>query len=163
MVDVRRVTPELASSEVLVERALAVALDALLIGLATAALATAVDALLSGVPTLSGEVRGDAPTWTWMWAWTWAAVAGLLWLAYAVWTVGRWGQTAGKFLTGVVVVDARGARPTYRAAAIRELLRVADLALVGLAYLPQGRRRRRLGDRLAGTAVVRARREERRL
>ncbi len=144
VVGFRRVAPDLSASEVVGERALAVGIDAVLVGLCSVALAVGVGSPLGGVPVA-------------------LALAPLLWAAYSVGGVGTWGQTPGKHLAGVVVVDARGGVPTYRAAAVRELLRVADVALVGLAPLRRTDRRRRLGDRVAETVVVRARREERRL
>ena len=147
-IELRRIAPDLSATEVVGERALAVGIDAAVVGACSVALA-------ASHPTLAATPIPAAVAL--------AALAWLTWLAYAVGFVGRWGQTPGKYLAGVVVVDVRGGAPTYRTATIREVLRVADVALVGLAPLWRTDRRQRLGDRIAGTIVVGAVREERRL
>lgn len=73
----------------------------------------------------------------------------------------RYGRTPGKVNRGLVVVLADGSPCTLRASAVRNLLLYVDLAgvppvVLGLvvALLSDGRR---VGDRVAGTVVVRAR------
>lgn len=146
MVGFSRVAPDLAASDVVGQRALAVGIDAVVVGLCSVALVAftgPLDAALVGGPLPSALL-----------------LAPVVWMAYAVALVGTWGQTPGKYLAGVVVVDTHGGAPTYRAAAVRELLRLADVALVGLLSLPRSTKRQRLGDRVADTIVVRAEREE---
>ena len=71
------------------------------------------------------------------------------------------GRTLGKIVAGIVIVrvDATG-RPGLRAASIRTAMRLLDglffygIALVAVLSSPE---RQRLGDRMAGTLVVRDR------
>jgi uncharacterized RDD family membrane protein YckC len=71
------------------------------------------------------------------------------------------GQTLGKRWLGLRVERAAGGTPDEREIALRTILRVVDgigFYLVGLAVmLRTGERRQRLGDIVAGTAVVDAR------
>lgn len=87
------------------------------------------------------------------------------WFTYVVVAQGRYGQTFGKYLVGVVVTTTDGEACGYREAAVRELVRVGDLLSLNLvgSLVKVGRRRQRLGDLAAGTVVVPATREERRL
>lgn len=84
------------------------------------------------------------------------SVGGLL---YHVLLEGRWGQTLGKRLLGIVVVREDGEPCTYAAATIRTGLRLVDALpvayLVGLVAIALTERHQRLGDLLAGTVVVR--------
>ena len=79
------------------------------------------------------------------------------------------GQTVGKALLGLRVLQPDGARPAARQIAMRTLLRLFDvlpaLYLVGfIAVLSSGRQRRqRLGDMAAGTVVDRTARSSRSL
>lgn len=87
------------------------------------------------------------------------AVAGLVAGPYHVLLEGATGQTPGKRLLGLAVVRADGEPCTYRAAAVRTLFRFVDWLPVayatGLASMVLDGRHRRLGDRAAGTVVVR--------
>lgn len=68
----------------------------------------------------------------------------------------RWGQTLGKSLFGLVVVDTEGYRASNWAVGFRTLLRPLDavtLFVVPLVGVWDGRQR--LGDRAAGTVVAR--------
>jgi membrane protease YdiL (CAAX protease family)/uncharacterized RDD family membrane protein YckC len=82
------------------------------------------------------------------------------WFNYFAIAEWRWGQTIGKNALGlrVVPVDA-GAKLTYNAAALRNLLRLVDLplTLIGVDYfiVRNSPRRQRLGDRAAHTVVLR--------
>ena len=87
------------------------------------------------------------------------ALAGLLAGPYHVLLEGGPGQTVGKRLLGIAVVGEGGEPCTYRAALIRTLFRFVDWIPVayaaGLASMVLDGRDRRLGDRAAGTVVVR--------
>jgi len=92
----------------------------------------------------------------------WAMVAYLLavffvQVGYFVWFEMRWeGATPGKRRIGLRSVMADGRGLTFGAVLVRNLARLLDdLALLWLVPLFD-RRRRRLGDFLAGTLVVRA-------
>jgi uncharacterized RDD family membrane protein YckC len=70
------------------------------------------------------------------------------------------GATWGKLVAGLRVVDAAGLRPTPGMALVRNVLRVVEyypaFYLVGAVVAMLSPRRQRIGDRLAGTLVVRA-------
>ena len=89
------------------------------------------------------------------------AVAGIVAFPYHILLEGATGRTFGKTLFGIVVVRESGEPCTYRAAAIRTLFRFVDWVPVayaaGLASMALDGRHRRLGDRAAGTVVVRTR------
>jgi uncharacterized RDD family membrane protein YckC len=72
-----------------------------------------------------------------------------------------WGATPGKSTLGLRVITVEGGPVAFRHAAIRAALQVVDLFLLplgGVAVISAlaGRRNQRLGDRLAGTLVVRS-------
>ncbi len=66
------------------------------------------------------------------------------------------GATLGKLLLGVRVRTAEGKRIGWRAALVRNLLRVVDVGFcfVGAVLIWSSPRRQRLGDLAAGTVVV---------
>jgi hypothetical protein len=65
------------------------------------------------------------------------------------------GQTLGKALVGLRVVDMRGRPLRPSVVAARALLLLIDSALIGpITMIASGQRRRRLGDLAAGTVVV---------
>lgn len=141
-----RVSPDLSRDAVVGLRVAAFFIDVALV------------ALLSGVFAVTLATRGWSvgPT-----ALFWVVA----WFTYVVVTQGRYGQTFGKRLVGVVVTTTEGGPCSYRAAFVRELVRVGDvlsLNLVG-SVLRVGSRRQRLGDIAAGTVVVPATHEARRL
>ena len=82
-----------------------------------------------------------------------------LWFNYFAVCEWRLGQTIGKNATGLRVLSLDGGRLRWNQAAVRNILRLVDgpLALLGIGALIMHRspRRQRLGDRLAGTIVVR--------
>ena len=93
-------------------------------------------------------------------------VAFLIQWGYGALCEWRWaGQTVGKRVVGIRVLQLSGTRITLLQAVIRNLVRIADI-LPGL-YLTGGssalldRHGRRLGDLAAGTLVVRQRRTPR--
>lgn len=77
---------------------------------------------------------------------------------YFVVCEGRWGTTPGKRLLGLRVVTTEGRPIGFSEAALRNVLRAADLLpigyLVGVTTMACTRRFQRLGDLLAGTMVV---------
>lgn len=88
--------------------------------------------------------------------WSWAVVVPA---AYVVLSHGTTGQTLGKRLTGVRVVDAAGEPIGYGRALGRYAawLGSAALLFVGFLVAPARGDRRALHDLLAGTRVVRVR------
>lgn len=70
----------------------------------------------------------------------------------------RWGSSPGKMALGLRVVTTSGRPIGWRAAALRNLLRAADLLpvayVVGVVSMALSSRFQRLGDLVAGTMVV---------
>ncbi|MFQ5703258.1 MAG: stage II sporulation protein M [Gemmatimonadales bacterium] len=84
----------------------------------------------------------------------------ILWGYFVLFEGLRNGRTPGKKLLGIRVVMETGHPVTFQAAAVRNLLRIADfqpagVPLLGLLLLFFERHNKRLGDIVAGTIVVR--------
>lgn len=84
------------------------------------------------------------------------------WIVYGVACEYLWlGQTIGKWLLGIRVMDACGLRLQLHQVVIRNLIRTVDLfplfGLIGGLSMVSTRRLQRLGDLAAGTVVVRQR------
>ncbi len=122
--------------------------------------ATAIAALsmfAARIANAAGEVAAD-----------WAAAVGILAffaisIAYGIVLEWRWrGQTLGKRVVGLRVIDAQGLRLQLPQIAVRNLLRAVDMA--PLLYLTGGiaalvtRKCQRLGDLAANTVVAHERR-----
>jgi len=79
------------------------------------------------------------------------------WAYFVVWE-GLYGRSPGKVVLGVRVLTTSGRPIGWRAAALRNLLRAADLLpigyMVGLVSIALSSRFQRLGDLVAGTMVV---------
>jgi uncharacterized RDD family membrane protein YckC len=130
-------------------------------GIPTRALARVLDAILVAMATstLIGVVTATVPE-----SLLPAAVILLSTLAifgYPAVCETVWGATPGKSTLGLRVITTEGGPVAFRHAAIRAALQVVDLFLLpigGVAVVSalSGRRNQRLGDRLAGTLVVRS-------
>jgi uncharacterized RDD family membrane protein YckC len=83
-------------------------------------------------------------------------VAGV---AYQLWAGRRSGRTLGRFLTGTVLVRASGRALTWHFLAVRTLLSLISLGLLGVGYFWGiiDRQHRTWHDILLGTVVVRRR------
>jgi uncharacterized RDD family membrane protein YckC len=110
-------------------------------------------------PLAEKEVSGSSFTFS-LRGWpflVWAA----LWLAYFVILEATAGGTVGKLALGIRVRSAAGDRVGVGASLVRNLLRVVDAFpyvipyLVGAIAAWTSPERRRLGDRAAGTVVIR--------
>jgi uncharacterized RDD family membrane protein YckC len=80
-------------------------------------------------------------------------------LAYYIGLEATLGRTVGKLVTGIRVVGEDGGRPGFVSALVRTISRVVDSILgylVALIIVVNSKRRRRLGDMLAKTYVVRS-------
>jgi uncharacterized RDD family membrane protein YckC len=85
-----------------------------------------------------------------------------IWLLYGALAEYFWnGQTPGKWLLGLRVVDSTGLELQFHQIAVRNLVRAADLfpvfGLTGGVTMLCNRRLQRLGDLAAGTVVIRNR------
>jgi len=80
---------------------------------------------------------------------------------YFVLLEGLAGVTVGKWLLGLRVVRIDGATPGFAKSFLRNLLRLVDalpaLSILGAVLILTSPERTRLGDRIAGTRVVRLR------
>lgn len=79
------------------------------------------------------------------------------WIYFVAWE-GATGRSPGKMALGLRVVTANGRPIRYRAAALRNLLRAADILpiayVVGVVTMSITSRFQRLGDLVAGTMVI---------
>lgn len=85
-------------------------------------------------------------------------VASIAPLLYFIILEGKYGQTAGKRLLGLIVVHEDGSPCTMSSSAIRNILRVIDVFgsyLLGLVVILLTDRNQRVGDLAGGTVVVR--------
>ena len=80
------------------------------------------------------------------------------WVLYPIVFEAMWGATPGKRLCNLVVVMGDGTPLTWPAAALRNVMRFADMLPVGYAFglacMMMDSQFRRLGDLAAGTVVV---------
>jgi len=135
-------------------RFLAIAFDSLLQGCAIVALIAlgfAVRAVSGYVPPLSGlGVWGIAI----LFAIGFVVYAGYFAIFEALWA----GQTPGKRLVGLRVIDVSGRPITVYAAIVRNLLRLIDqmpgMYALGILSILVSTRQQRIGDLAAGTVVV---------
>jgi uncharacterized RDD family membrane protein YckC len=97
---------------------------------------------------LQGFGQALATLWTFVVQWGYFIVFEWLWQ----------GQTPGKRLIGIRVIQWRGTGITFTQSAVRNLVRTADFLpvgnLVGFLVALTNRENRRLGDLAAGTLVV---------
>jgi uncharacterized RDD family membrane protein YckC len=118
-------------------------------------LAVLIDGLIIGAVTgiLSFPFR-DAPG-------AWGGSIGLLAILYYIVLEATQGATLGKMALGLRVVKVDGSPISWSESIIRNLLRIVDslfFYLVGAILIWNSPLRQRLGDRAAGTVVVRRRR-----
>jgi len=128
------------------ERAQAAAVDVVLL----AALSGVVVYFASRFAHVS--IDGLRPSWPYL-----AAYLAFLALVYAVYFTGTTGQTLGKLVYGLRVVDTGGRPPGYLRAAGRAALGTLGIVAVGLGLLPVlfDPARRALHDRVLHTRVIR--------
>jgi len=90
-------------------------------------------------------------------------VIASIWIGYHACLEACLGITIGKWLAGIRVTTESGDFPGFRRAALRSVLRLVEVNPILLAGLPAGiiadrsQYRQRLGDKLAGTFVVKYR------
>ena len=91
----------------------------------------------------------------------WLSLIGIVFvLGYYPITEGIWGQTLGKLITGMVVVDEHGRRPGIPKALLRTLLRLVEVNPFLVGGIPAGiallasKDHQRIGDMAAHTYVI---------
>ena len=73
------------------------------------------------------------------------------------------GKTLGKLIAGIRVADSGGGKASLNQALMRNILRLVDglvFYMVGIILILRSDRKQRLGDRVAGTVVLRVRKAE---
>lgn len=80
------------------------------------------------------------------------------WVFYGI-ILETWkGQTVGKMVLGIIVIKENGDPCDFLAALLRNVFRIIDilpqLYLIGFIFIAMTEKKQRLGDRLAGTIVV---------
>lgn len=105
-------------------------------------------AIATGSTTPTGYDLQGGPALLWF---------GVGWL-YFIGLEARSGQTVGKRLAGIVVEAADGRAIDLQASVVRNVLRIIDFVVfyaLGVVLILLSERNQRLGDRVAGTVVVR--------
>jgi len=77
---------------------------------------------------------------------------------FAVLESSRSGKTLGKLMAGIRVADVGGGKASFSQALVRNILRVVDFLvfyILGIVLILMSDRNQRLGDRVAGTVVLR--------
>jgi uncharacterized RDD family membrane protein YckC len=126
-------------------RAVAAVIDAAVLF----AVAYAVAQATGGVTETGFEIQGGP-----------AFLSFLIWFVYYTATEALLGASLGKLLLGLRVVTVDGAPIGWPAAVVRNVLRAVDgflFYLVAALFAWGSPRRQRLGDRVAGTVVIRQR------
>ena len=137
-------------------RLLALILDGLLI--AAALIVLIILGLIAGIGTAVST--GSASPAAWTTALVVLLVFATVWGYFVLFEARNRGQTPGKWWTGIRVVRDDGLPIGWREAALRNLVRAADIlpppaCVVGGLMIMLSKRGKRLGDLLAGTMVVR--------
>lgn len=113
--------------------------------------------MLGSVLEIGRAGLGGAAIQMWLFAVTWGYFLLFEWL----WN----GQTPGKRLLGIRVIQLRGTSVSFFQSAVRNIVRVADALPIfyalGFAAAASNRHQRRLGDWAAGTLVVHVERRAR--
>ncbi|MEX2542368.1 MAG: RDD family protein [Trueperaceae bacterium] len=113
------------------------------------AVAYAVAVFTGGITETGFELQGGP-----------AFLSFLIWFVYYAAMEATLGASLGKFLLGLRVVKEDGAPIGWPAAIVRNVLRVVDgflFYLVAALLVWGSHKRQRLGDRVAGTVVIRQR------
>jgi uncharacterized RDD family membrane protein YckC len=147
-----------ATGQALPRRLLALVLDVVVISIIEAIVNATfgVTRVTSGIaPSMASGSFSSFTTQTTV-DWPWLT---LLWVGYYALLEGLFGATVGKLLAGLRVTDLEGRRIGWQAAILRNLARLLDvlpfLYLLGGILTLSSQRHQRLGDRFAGTIVVR--------
>ena len=133
---------------------------AALIDLVVLILATAIIAIPFGL--LAAALALTPGTFAWAVGWLFGPLVLILfglWIVYFTYLEGTSGQTLGKRVLGLRVVDLKTGRPPdFSKAFVRTLLRIVDwlpgLYLLGFVVAVLTPRKQRLGDLVADTVVV---------
>lgn len=89
----------------------------------------------------------------------WWIISFIIFIAYFTYLEGSKGQTVGKMITKIKVVQEDGRPIDMGQAFTRNILRIIDslvVYLIGAILIWRSNRKQRLGDRIAKTVVIRA-------
>jgi uncharacterized RDD family membrane protein YckC len=156
--------------DVVLRRAGALMIDSVLWGVAIVGLAVSVGMTTAPVmvETVNGQELSEQMTFHLSFLQIWSITS--MWFAYLIVSESRFGATLGKKATGIEVVQANGATAGKQAVILRQaprflivsfLMSVSLYPLVPLVFVVEAliarsdNRRRRIGDRLADTVVIR--------
>ena len=127
---------------VVLKRILAWIVDAVIIGVG-------VGVIFGVVAVISGRLAGLL-----------SPLFGIAAFAYFIYFEGAYGQTLGKRVLGIVVVEDDGTACDFTDSLLRNLLRVVDVLpgfyILGLVVILLTDENQRIGDVVAGTVVVEA-------
>lgn len=127
---------------VVLKRILAWIVDAVVIGVG-------VGVIFGVVAVISGRLAGLL-----------SPLFGIAAFAYFIYFEGAYGQTLGKRVLGIVVVEDDGTACDFTDSLLRNLLRVVDVLpgfyILGLVVILLTDENQRIGDVVAGTVVVEA-------
>lgn len=135
-------------------------------GIGSRATAAVIDLSLIGIMIMAVGLLVITPGFVYLGEGSWVLAIGLVvsfaitWGYYVLFEGLRDGQTPGKRMLGLRVVQDGGYSVSLAASAVRNLVRLLDMqpfptALIGLLFAVVSRSGKRLGDMAAGTIVVR--------
>jgi uncharacterized RDD family membrane protein YckC len=136
--------PQTSDTRVVLRRVMAALIDLLFVGVAWAV------AFWIG-PRVEGRAVLLAQEWLMIGLASWS-------VGYFILCEGLTGRTPGKWIVGIAVVDNDGVQPSWLQIVIRNVIRLVDvtgLVPVGLIVMLSRSDRRRVGDILARTLVIR--------
>ena len=135
--------------DVILHRILAVIIDYVVMGFLSVFIIVA--SIGTGIATLS---------WVGFFAGLFMSIILIMatWVLYGI-ILETWkGQTVGKMVMGIIVVKENGEPCDFLAALLRNVFRIIDILpqfyLIGFIFIAMTEKKQRLGDRLAGTIVV---------
>lgn len=155
--------------DVILHRILAVIIDYIIMGFISvfifvALIGTAIATLGTAIATLSVPVILSALVGIWAGFIFSIILVMITWILYGI-ILETWkGQTIGKMVMGIIVVKENGEPCDFMAALLRNVFRIIDilpqLYLIGFIFIALSEKKQRLGDRLAGTIVVKVKKVE---
>ncbi len=142
--DQMEINPEHMAYQGIAIRFVSLLIDSIIIGFIIGA--------LGAILGVSAVKYGGVP-------WFWGLFYAIVYFGYFIYLEGSRGQTIGKMITRIRVVREDGRPIDMNQAFTRNILRIIDgfiLYLIGAILIWRSDKKQRLGDRVAGTVVVKA-------